>query len=200
MSAVRCIGKHSSSLFFLFAHFSIFELRGAQSQSEPVTKETAEKLLYIHTLHTHTLAQIYTYHRLLHSLSHPHMDSLALSATPANFTDTHTHCYDNRIPTHLLSYTLFTSFPPVRKSLSHYSICLFMCVCVCIPRTVTHTLTHTHINDDCKPGFRKGTSLLHRLNHITAMHSLLVTFCNYYIIMSAALPELCCVHKHLALF
>lgn len=79
----KCSKFFSASPALLSSSFisSVFLPSGEQSQSQPVTKETDEKLLYIHTT-------IYISQTSLLSLSPTHTDSLAFSVTPANFTHT----------------------------------------------------------------------------------------------------------------
>lgn len=131
---VKCTEKFTAkpALFCL----SLLPFCRAQSQSQPVTKETDEKLLYIHT-------HPYTYHTLLCSLSlsHTHTESLcrSLSVAHANFT----HAVVMTTATPAILRSLYPSIPsrlrrqksqlPCLSMSFHLSLglCVTMCVYVC---------------------------------------------------------------------
>lgn len=151
---VKCTEKFTAkpALFCL----SLLPFCRAQSQSQPVTKETDEKLLYIHT-------HPYTYHTLLCSLSLSHTHWISVPLSLSRPRKLHTHCgYDNSNPRHpTLSLPIYPPPVSVGKSLSSLvypclSICLWayvwLCVCMCaqageragVEPSNGHTLLHTN--------------------------------------------------------
>lgn len=164
--------KKNTSLLSLIS--SVFLHSGEQFQSQAVTKETDEKLLYIHT-------PIYISQTFLLSL--PLIHTRWLSCSLSHPRKLHTLCslWQRQPPP---SYTLYPSIPLSSLSAKvsallfiHVfpSVSVFMCDCVCvcggacetagaepsnghIPNTCAqlHAHTHTHINNHCKAGFMKA--------------------------------------------
>lgn len=134
---VKCTEKFTAkpALFCL----SLLPFCRAQSQSQPVTKETDEKLLYIHT-------HPYTYHTLLCSLSLPHTHWISVPLSLSRPRKLHTRCgYDNSNPRHpTLSLPIYPLPSPSAKVSAPLFIHVFpsvsgpMCdyVCVCVRKLV----------------------------------------------------------------
>lgn len=123
---------------FLSQSCSLLQSR-IQSQSQPVTKETDEKLLYIHTrIHIRLLCCLCSLSLFLTHIYTPLHTILTLSVSHANFT----HAVIMTTATLAFLHTLNQSIPPSSPLLSvkvsallfsmsfHLSLC--SCVTVCV--------------------------------------------------------------------